>query len=223
METEERIKKLESIVADLQNQIISVSDNANDISDESTTTQFSNLEVKNAPVQFRFPNVYPKDDTAVNGSTGRIAIKTEDGTSRYLPYFATNYSPSALKIDSVALTVHNNASGDYVTSNDTINLAFKPQYVFLYGKYDRNTGTGDNVSFSGMATRDEKTAGTCSYVSIGSGTYAAGYSDSAIGIGYASSAITISNWGDSSITVTQYIYGYGAGESRFSGTLLIFG
>lgn len=51
---------------------------------------FSNLYVYTTPVQFKRPNKYPKNDTAIatstTDSTGKIAVDI-DGTTRYIPYY----------------------------------------------------------------------------------------------------------------------------------------
>jgi len=53
--------------------------------------QFSNLYIFDEEVKFRNILIFPKLDTPIatstTDSTGKIAIKDDTGTTRYIPYF----------------------------------------------------------------------------------------------------------------------------------------
>jgi hypothetical protein len=76
MDNETRIKELEIEVKRLRDFVYK--------------NDFSNLYVYDTPVQFKKPNLYPTDNTAIatstTDSTGRIAILIA-GVTKYLPYF----------------------------------------------------------------------------------------------------------------------------------------
>lgn len=75
---------MEQQIQDLQNQI-------DELKRQVYKNQFSNLFVFDEQVQFKTNLIFNKDDTPIAtstvNSTGRIAIKDNTGTTRYIPYF----------------------------------------------------------------------------------------------------------------------------------------
>ena len=84
MNTEQQIQALQAEVRRLSGMV-------SDLQMQVNKNNFSNLKVYTTPVQFKSINVFPKDDTVINtvtvNSTGRITIKDDTGTTRYIPYF----------------------------------------------------------------------------------------------------------------------------------------
>lgn len=82
---------METNTKDLQLQIETLTKRLSELEVLFNKNRFSNLSVSDVPVQFKQPNIYPKDETSIAtstvNSTGRIAIKDEYGTVRYIPYF----------------------------------------------------------------------------------------------------------------------------------------
>ena len=74
---QEEINQLKTEIAELKKQVYK--------------NQFSNLYVFDEQVQFRTAVIFPKNDTpittSITDSTGKIAIKDDTGTTRYIPYF----------------------------------------------------------------------------------------------------------------------------------------
>lgn len=72
--------------ADLQKQV----DELAQIVKRLTKNDFPNMKTYDKPVNFRFPNVFPKDETSIASgtSTGRIKIVDDHGNIRYIPYFS---------------------------------------------------------------------------------------------------------------------------------------
>lgn len=80
MNTEEQIKILQREIEELKRVVYK--------------NQFSNLYVFDEQVKFRNTTIYPKDETSISmagltagSSLGRIKIKDDVGTTRYIPYY----------------------------------------------------------------------------------------------------------------------------------------
>jgi hypothetical protein len=75
---------------DLKEQVEQLQKQVEELKTLINKDKFSNLVVNRTPVEFKRPNIYPEDNTAIatstTDSTGRIPIVV-NGTTVYIPYF----------------------------------------------------------------------------------------------------------------------------------------
>jgi len=212
--------KLQKQIDELKIQIDELNNKSENLLNESETsssTTYSNLEVKNSPVKFRFPSIFPKDNTPIVGSTGRIEIRLADDTKEYIPYYDSG-ATNTIQQYTTSIS-HANSGGGTASYTDTITSTFKPHTVVFFGEYHQ----GSNVSMSnGQAGITAPTTGVSSWMKFAGGVYGSGVNSNRIGWSDIGDTY-VSDWNDDGVVLTTSLTGSNGSSATVNAQIILIG
>lgn len=182
---------------------------------------FSDLYVYDTPVRFRRPNIYPKLDTPIMGSRGRIESSLDDGTTVYLAYYN---GTETLATQQYTTTISfNNTTNNSVSSTYTVTSTFTPTSVIFIGQGIDNRNSYFSIINGWGGKNSATTTGCSNSVQVGASTNT-GYSSTRLADRNGDGCyMTVSAWNSDGITLSYTLTPGFNNENSIKGNIILLG